>query len=305
MANAANVLPDIDEPKMRTLGKQLNRSRKASIIYHDKMKDQLDIYSKSMEKAKRSLAGKYQVNSIKLKKNLAFTRGTQKILRRRREQTFWEDSEEYPYGIYEGEKLSSYRHEVENIIQHRHPKERRLRKVEQYMRTGKVTGRILDEEDARSQFETLMSKDYNKEKISSSLIRREHPLGMTFLKDKALHTSSPRMVASPRIVASPRMVPSPRMVASPMDNKSSRGLYSAESESVFDGHLTPKSSPSKLTLPPITAGKNFVKYSKKQPTKFSLPNLQIRRATKANILPEGVKNNYSERFSKRRATTFV
>ena len=291
MANVANVLPDIDEPKMKTLGKQLNRSRKSSMIYHDKMKDQLNIYTRSMEKAKRSLAGKYQVNSIKLKKNLAYNRGTQKCLRRRREQTFYEDSEEYPYGIYEGEKLSSYRHEVENIIQHKHPKERRLRKVEQYMRTGKVTGRILDEEDARIQFETLMRKDYNREGISSvasGLIRREHPLGMTFLGDKGPYTSSPRMFA-----------------ASPQDNKSSRGLYSAESDSVFDGHLSPKSSPSKLALPPITAGKSFVKYSKKQPAKFSLPNLHIRRATKAAILPEGVKNNYADRYNKRRATTFV
>ena len=251
------------------------------------MKDQLNIYNKSMEKAKRSLAGKYQVNSIKLKRHLANVRGTQKCLRRRREQTFFEDSDEFPYGIYEGEKLSSYKYEIENIIQHKHPKERRLRKVEQYMRTGKVTGRILDEEDARIQFETLMRKDYKKEKISSSLIRKEHPLGMTFLRSRKPYTSSPRLMASPQ------------------DNKSSRGLFSAESDSVFDGTLTPKSSPTKLTLPPITAGKDFVKYSKKQPTKISLPNLQMRRATKAAIVPEGVKNNYAERFNKRRATTFV
>lgn len=287
MSNVANVLPDIDEPKMKILGKQLNRNRKASIIYSDKVKDQLDVYNRSMEKAKRSLAGKYQVNSVRLKRHLAHVRGTQKCLRRRREQTFFEESEEFPFGIYEGEKLSSYRHEVENIIQHQHPRERRLRKVEQHMKTGKFTGRILDVEDARIQFEMLMTKDYSKKgELSSSLIRREHPLGITFLKETQTYTPSPRTMATPR------------------DNNSSRGLDSAESGSVF-GHATPRLSPTKLSLPPITAGKDFVKYNRKQSGKFSLPNLNIRRATKAAILPEGLKNNYTEKFKKRRASTFI
>ena len=281
-----NVLPDMDEPKMKTLGKQLNRSRKSSIIYSDKLKDQLDIYNRSLDRAKKSLAGKYQINSIRLKKHLVQVRGTQKCLRRRREQTFYEDSDEFPFGVYEGEKLATYRREIENIIQDKHPKQRRQRKVDQFMRTGRITGRILDDEDARIQFETIMTRKH-KEGLASSLLRREDPLGMTFLRDTLIHAPSPRAVASPRDLNSPRE------------------LLSNDSGSVFDGHITPASSPSKLTLPPIQAGKDFMKYSNKQSSKFSLPNLHIRRATKGTLITERPKPEYIERLSKRRATTFI
>ena len=287
----SNVLPDMDEPKMKTLGKQLNRSRKASIIYSDKLKDQLNIYNRSVDKAKRSLAGKYQIKSVRLKKHLAQVRGTQKVLHRRREQTFFEDTDEYPYGVYEGEKLDSYRREIDSVIKHKHPRERRLRKVENYMKTAKITGHILDEEDARIQFEMIMRRDHKdgfpreyKDGFHTRFLRREHPLGLTFVQDRQLYT------------------PSPKTTASPLNQSGIKDVFSEESDSVFDGHMTPKSSPTKLHLPPITAGKDFVKYNVKQPSKFSLPNLQIRRATKAEIK---TKPDPFERLNNRRATTFI
>ena len=285
---STNVLPDMDEPKMKTLGKQLNRSRKSSIIYHDKLKDQLGIYTRSVDKAKRSLAGKHQINSVRLKKHLAQVRGTQKVLHRKREQTFYEDSDEYPYGVYEGEKLDSYRREIDEIIKHKHPKERRMRKVDKYMKTAKITGHILDEEDARIQFEMIMRKDL-KDGYASRFLRREHPLGMTFVQDRQTRTPS-----------------SPRPTASPFTQTVSKDIFSEESGSVFEGNITPNSSPTRLQLPPITAGKDFVKYNMKQPSKFSLPNLQIRRSTKADIKAnlKPLPSTF-ERLGKRRATTFI
>ena len=185
---SVNVLPDMDGPRLKALGKQLNRSRKSSLIGIGKDKQKLDVYVKSLNKEKRSLDGKYHVRGTRLKKSLANVRGTQKVLKARKEQSFWEDSEEYPYGVYEGESLDSYRREIEQVINDKHPRLRRMRKVEDYMKTGRIMGRIMDNDDARDEFNEIMVNGRRKRNI-----RRENPLTRTFLQHTCQYRRSGTM----------------------------------------------------------------------------------------------------------------
>lgn len=175
---SVNVLPDMDEPRLKCLGKQLNRNRKSSLINTGKEKQKLDVYVKTLNKEKRSLDGKYSVRGLRLKKSLARVRGTQKVLHARREQSFWEDSDEYPYGVYEGESLASYRRQVDTIIEQKHPKYRRMRKVENQLKTWRSTGKIIDNQVAREEFDEIMK--YGRRTHG---LRRENPLTQTFISN--------------------------------------------------------------------------------------------------------------------------
>lgn len=329
---SVNVLPDMDEPRLKALGKQLNRSRKASIINTDKLKDRFDVYVKSLNKAQKSLDGKYNIRSTRLKKNLARVRGTQKVLKARREQSFWEDSEEYPYGVYEGEKLDSLRREVDNVIERKHPKYRRQRKVEQHLRNGKAMGKILDDEDAKMHFNEIMTKDRK-----SQSLQRENPLTRTFF-----HRAVPNRIEAflgsihgtkttkherdtderwkekndTKRQTSDRkreMVHNNHAGQMKTENRSRRGESPADSglctpsEFSEEDVFTVESSPAKLNLPPITAKKDFVssKPNKEQSSFTRLPDLRIRRATKGDITAVNKERTKINRLRERRATTII
>lgn len=185
---SVNVLPDMDEPRLKALGKQLNRNRKSSLISTGKDKQNLDVYVKSLNKEKRSLDGKYSIRGMRLKKSLANVRGTQKVLKSKREQSFWEDSDEYPYGVYEGESIDSYRRQIEHVIEDKHPRLRRMRKVENHLKTGRSTGKILGNDEARRQFNEIMKHGRRK-----GYLNRENPLTKTFLQHTSQYARSGTM----------------------------------------------------------------------------------------------------------------
>ncbi|KAL3873372.1 hypothetical protein ACJMK2_036501 [Sinanodonta woodiana] len=124
-----------------------------------------------MDKEIKSLDYKHMLLTLRLKKKLAYVRGIQKSLRKQREHKFAEDSKEFPFGVYGGRPLYSYRYEVDQIIQDKHPRIRRLKQVERYMANGRICGRIIDEEDAKRQFQMIMD-DHHK---SRPLPRTEKP----------------------------------------------------------------------------------------------------------------------------------
>jgi hypothetical protein len=321
----ANVLPDMDEPRLKALGKQLNRSRKASIISNGKVKDNLDVYVKSLNKAQKSLDGKYNLKSSRLKKNLARVRGTQKVLKSRREQTFWEDSDEYPYGIYEGEKLDSLRREVDNVIELKHPKHRRQKKVEYNLREGKNMGKLLDEEDAKMQFNMIMSNDRK-----NPYLQRENALTRTFF-----HRAVPNKIeAFLDDLQVAKKIQHRRSQIETLDEKRSKKrpennleqpaglrneLHLHDIGSPYDsGVCTPSEFSEEdvfkessrehqhYSLPPITARKEVVtKKGLKEKSNLTLPNLSVRRATKGDILSMSRDQLKTDRFKSRRATTFM
>lgn len=202
---SVNVLPDMDEPRLKTLGKQLNRNRKSSLINTGKDKQDLDVYVKSLNKEKKSLNGKYYVRGLRLKKSLANVRGTQKVLKSRREQSFWEDSDEYPYGVYEGESLESYRRQIDHVIQEKHPKKRRMRKVEKHLESGRNTGKILDNDLVKDQFNEIMVHGRRQKRR----LHRENPLTKTFLQHSfARHSTLDHLWKDPSVKHKMRVKPS-------------------------------------------------------------------------------------------------
>ncbi|XP_045188075.1 uncharacterized protein LOC123545831 [Mercenaria mercenaria] len=324
---SVNVLPDMDEPRLKALGKQLNRNRKSSIISTGKMKDNLDVYVKSLNKAQKSLDGKFHVRSTRLKKNLARVRGTQKVLKSRREQSFWEDSEEYPYGVYNGEKLDSLRREVDNVIERKHPKYRRQKKVEQHLRDGKSMGKILEEDDAKMQFNMIMSKDRK-----NPYLKRENPLTRTFfhravpnrieafldnlqVAKKVQHER--QNVEKLDITTSKKQSENDLVQHSRTPNLRVEQLRLNDIESPNDsGVCTPSEyseedvftapSPVHFSLPPITAKKEFVTKNRlKEKSNLTLPNLSVRRATKGDISAINTDRMKNDRLKSRRATTFM
>lgn len=318
----ANVLPDMDEPRLKALGKQLNRSRKASIICNDKIKDNLDVYVKSLNKAQKSLDGKYNLKSSRLKKNLARVRGTQKVLKSRREQTFWEDSEEYPYGIYEGEKLDSLRREVDNVIERKHPKYRRQKKVDYNLREGKNLGKLLNEEDAKMQFNMIMSKDrkypyFQRENaLTRTFFHKAVPNKIeTFLED--LHVAKKIQHSRPNIEKLDEKRNKKRS-GNEQSTALRKELHLPELGSPYDsGVCTPSEfsdgdvfketpSPQQVSLPAITARREVVtKRGVKEKSNLTLPNLNVRRATKGDIMSLSRDKLKMDRLKSRRATTFI
>lgn len=320
-----NVLPDMDEPRLKVLCKQLNRSRKANIISRDYLGERCDVYVKSLNKAQRSLDWKFNTKSTRLKKNLARVRGTQKVLRSRREQSFWEDSEEFPYGLYEGEKLDSLKREVDNVIEQKHPKYRRQKKVQQHLRAGRTMGMILDDADARGQFNTIMSKDRN-----SQFHIRENPLTHAYFhmvkpnkieaflnnlnaakkvqnKNKKQMFDKPRSDASIKNEANAKrnQVVQTDRVHNPRVEKLKReserflltesGVYTPNN---FSDDVYPPSKHALFNLPPITSKRC------KEQSKLTFPDLTIRRLIKGDVARSKDQTKL-EALKGRRATTFV
>ncbi|KAL4238324.1 hypothetical protein ACF0H5_003035 [Mactra antiquata] len=322
--SAINALPDMDEPRLRALGKQLNRNRKASLISTGRSKDKLDVYVKSLNKEQRTLDGKFRKNSVRLKHSLAHVRGTQKVLRARREQSFWEDSDEYPFGVYQGENLDSYRREIENVIESKHPKTRRKKKVEYNLNMGKVRGKIMNDEEAKHHFNYIMSKDRKKDNMN-----RDHTLTRPFYA-----RSVPDKIADfyKRInpCLSSRMEDCHSMSSSPADSlhrlktpnsnrtrvEKLKGLDSNDSSRVCSpsdvkvGSVVTTGSQNKhVNLPPIAPKKEHIsnKSSDSIPRQY-LPHLNIRRATKGDLTTlKGTKKEIMtfDRLKARRATTLL
>jgi len=173
---SVNVLPDLDSRRMRVLGKNLNRNRKLSLIHKDKQNSNLDVYVKSINKAEKGLDVKHQAKKTHLKRNLVYKKSTQKVLRTRRQSTFIEDTDELPFGIYEGESLNSYRREIDEIVKKKDPKLIRQMKVEKFLKRERTRGTLLGPDEAREQFEEIMELGKRRQSLLGA-----SPLSQTFL----------------------------------------------------------------------------------------------------------------------------
>ncbi|KAH3852950.1 hypothetical protein DPMN_095471 [Dreissena polymorpha] len=280
---ASNVLPDMDDPRLRSLGKQLNRNRKTSLIKTDTVKQHLDVYVKSLHKEQRRFNGKFDVKSMRLKRNLVQARGTQKVLQARREQSFWEDNDDYPYGVYEGESLASYRRQVEAVIEDKHPRNRRKKKVTRQLEKGKVTGRIIDDEQAREQFDQIM--DFGRR---TGFIQRENPLTRTFLNTDCMT----RTVKSEQFWKDPKKFSKMRFKPQYESNDSLLKQHYTNLESKTDPKVSPIFSPSSNDSPelvPINSNSKR-KLTKNKNNQRHRANTPLSNQSLPSILLQGEKD---------------
>ena len=304
---SVNVLPDMDEPRMKYLGNQLNRSRKSSLIMHDKMKSTLDTYVKSVNNSEKREHGKYQLKGMRLKKKLARVRGTQKVLKSKREASFMKPADyEFPFGVYEGENLDSYRREIDDIIKKRHPKYRRQKEVEQHLRNGMLNGRLIDTSTAKMEFEEIMTRGYRTKVNRNPLLRRENPLTQTFFhnprknydyfgRGNEAEIYTPIGKRGNLTPGTPRTGGTPGTPRTPDE----RGIHSRASD-------TKSVESNVVTLPALTVSKEFLQSRNRPKTKLMLPNLGIRRATKCSAMNDQIylNTNWSQ-LKGRRASTFM
>ncbi|XP_071081160.1 uncharacterized protein [Haliotis cracherodii] len=155
MENLSQI-PTLGDQRLCHIHRKVSRARKNIIVHNEKIKMRSDIFAKSIDRHKQTEDFLGWQRSLPVKRSLMEKRGLQKCLRRKREAASLTNHQKLLFGMYEGEDLTSFRPEIQSIIDRMHPRERRLRKVEQMKVEGKATGRLVDYNQSLDKFHTLM-----------------------------------------------------------------------------------------------------------------------------------------------------
>lgn len=158
MADIQNVFPKLQDKRLSLIGKQIHRMRKTTSINNDKLKCKCNTYGKAIDKDKRSYDYKMWQKTVHHKQFYTHTKGTQRCLKRIRDQVPDLDDESCPFGVYGGVSLRDLQPQINTMIKDHHPKVRRLKRTEKLLSDGKQDGRIMDHREARGMLETIINR---------------------------------------------------------------------------------------------------------------------------------------------------
>ncbi|XP_061194232.1 uncharacterized protein LOC133202428 [Saccostrea echinata] len=150
--------PKLQDKRLSLIGKQTHRLRKTTSINNDKLKNKCITYGKAVDKDKRSYDYKMWQKSMPHKQFYIHSKGTQKCLKRIRDQVPDLDDESSLYGVYGGVSLRDLQPQIDTIIREQHPKVRRIKKTEKLLTDGKTDGRILGNKEARGMLEAILNR---------------------------------------------------------------------------------------------------------------------------------------------------
>jgi len=153
-----NTLPTLQDKRLTFVRNQVGRTRKLTNMFNTKLKNKYNHYDRTMTKSKKTHDFKTWQRTIPLKHSLTHIKGTQKFLKKCREQTFIEDDEDRIYGTYDGVSLREMQPQIESMIADAHPAARRLKKVNKLLDDGKRDGRILDMNAARNSLIAILNR---------------------------------------------------------------------------------------------------------------------------------------------------
>ncbi|XP_060068993.1 uncharacterized protein LOC132549094 [Ylistrum balloti] len=164
------VLPKLGDRRLALAGRQSHRNRKLTSIVNEKLKRKYKRYERVVEKDAKSYEYKAWQNTMPIKDTMLRIRGAQKCLKKRRESVFLEeDPENKKFGIYDGVSLDAMKYEIDQIHRDSHPRERRLRKVERLLESGKHDGRLVDYDDVKISLDAILERPSLMRKNETSL----------------------------------------------------------------------------------------------------------------------------------------
>lgn len=158
MADIQSVFPKLQDKRLALIGKKTHRLRKTTSINNDKLKDKCSTYGRAIDRDKRSYDYEMWQKSMPHKQYYIHTKGTQKCLKRIRDQVPDLDDESSPYGVYGGVSLRDLQPQIDTVIKEQHPKVRRLKKTERLLSEGKTDGRIMNIKESRGMLEAIINR---------------------------------------------------------------------------------------------------------------------------------------------------
>lgn len=153
-----NNFPTLQDKRLTLVRNQAGRTRKLTNMFNTKLKNKYNHYDRTLEKTRKTYDFKSWQRTIPLKHSLTHIKGTQKFLRKCREQTFIENDEDRTYGIYDGVSLRDMQPEIESIIADSHPAARRMKKSNKLLDDGRRDGRIVDMNAARNSLIAILNR---------------------------------------------------------------------------------------------------------------------------------------------------
>ncbi|KAK6182776.1 hypothetical protein SNE40_010386 [Patella caerulea] len=136
------LLPKLNNPRLKEVGRQQNLSRKRVTITNDKLKKTYLRLNCNLQREARVQNYLNWQQSVAYKKSLVEHKGLQVCLRRKREYT--KSLPTFQNGVYNGMKLDAMKSEVKRVIWEQHPRTRRMREVEKTKQLWKKNGNIVD-----------------------------------------------------------------------------------------------------------------------------------------------------------------
>ncbi|KAL8589853.1 hypothetical protein ACOMHN_020856 [Nucella lapillus] len=157
MSNIGN-LPNLNNRRLSVMQKQLNCRRKSITIVNDKLKESLGRLEKSVDKQKQSDSFRSWQKTVPFKHSLVEKKALKRCLQKRRESSTLEPERTPRNGVYDGATIDSMKHEVDEVIQEKAPRQRRLKKVEKLKAQGYQDGKLVDYHDTLSKLKHVLSR---------------------------------------------------------------------------------------------------------------------------------------------------
>ncbi|ESO84660.1 hypothetical protein LOTGIDRAFT_168524 [Lottia gigantea] len=153
------LLPKLNNPRLKEVGKQRNLCHKRLTITNDKLKKIHLKLDHCLQRESEVENYSYWKRSMTYKKSLLEHKGLQVCLNRRRTKSLM--SPTFQNGVYNGMKIDDMKLDVRNVIMENHPRTKRLREVENTKKLWKLNGNIVDYNKSLQTLDAIMKRQRN------------------------------------------------------------------------------------------------------------------------------------------------
>ncbi|XP_046556934.1 uncharacterized protein LOC124266176 [Haliotis rubra] len=247
----------MDEGRYGQVRRQEDRHRKFVCIINDILKTKTDVYESCLSREKYETSFKYVKNAMTVRRALVRQKVLQKCLEMRRRRT-----DGGVFGRYNGASLHSMSRDVESYIASKHPKVRRLQKVQKLLKDSVDSGAILDteamngkvEEFFRKRIENLENRKTTRHSVKDGTVDN----GGTETEGRVSIQTVKGKVQKLKVTPLPELKVKDKLID--LDTSDQRFIREIVSPSQGDTNPFVLKRRPTLVLPPITPSKALVQY---------------------------------------------
>ncbi|XP_071096303.1 uncharacterized protein [Haliotis cracherodii] len=248
----------MDEGRYGQVRRLEDRHRKFVCIINDILKTKTDVYESCLSREKYETSFKYVKNAMTVRRALVRQKVLQKCLEMRRRRT-----DGGMFGRYDGASLHSMSRDVESYIASKHPKVRRLQKVQKLLQDSVDSGAILDTDAMNGKVEEFFRKRIEDMENKKMTRRAGKPGAVDNAGAETRGDASNQMDVKGKI-QKVKVTPLPELKVKDklidLDTSDKRFIKEIISSSDTDNNPFVLKRRPTLVLPPITSSKALAQY---------------------------------------------